>query len=112
MKTETNAWNGMSEEEREDWVEEILERWEDLREEVRETMASAEPEAEWAQYQEQDLYGDSVRSLLPESALSAQDDDESNEDAVERFHRHFARDFRLGVAPSSCAREWRCGGDR
>lgn len=98
--------------ERDAWAEEMLARWRDLRDEVRAATASDGPEAEWAQYAQQDLYGETVRSMLPERELDRADGDDTDEDVDDRFRRHCARDFRLGLGAPACAREWRAGGAR
>jgi hypothetical protein len=112
MDTKKNGSQGQTDDQREAQIEAMLERFNELREEVCETLTSDGSEAEWAQYELQDAYGEVVRSQLDEADLSTEDVDETDEDVDERFYRRCAREYRLGRSAESCAREWPAGGGR
>jgi len=111
METQNKEWEEKTEEERAEWAEEMLERWADLRDEVREATSSDGPEAEWAQYEQQDLYRETVLSTLGEDEADfVQDTDETEEDFSETFYRCCSAAFRSGRTPAACADDWRCRG--
>lgn len=105
-------WEGKTDEDHEAWIEETLERWSRVREEVRERMASDRPEAEWAEYERQDLYNESVRSLLPEGAQFSDDLDETDNDVEERLYTRCSRAYRLGISAAKCVGDILAGGGR
>lgn len=97
---------------REAWIESILGRLSQLREEVREAMASDGAEAAWSQYQLQDAYNERVLAVLPEGAFIAEDTDETDDDVEARLHARCARAYRLGLPAEDCAEDLLTGGDR
>lgn len=114
MKLETKMLEGMTDEEREDWLEEIRDAWTDLQERLTEATSPALTEPQWAEYERRDLYISAVMgSLSPGEVQSIEESlDPDDEDLTEGFYKCCTAASQCGRTPTECAYEWRQGGGR